>query len=58
MLPFTRYVALAIAAVICFAVIVPMAVHRGQTGLAYGISLAFVAYLVANVVLMRRYPRR
>lgn len=58
MLPFTRYVALAIAAVICFAVIVPLAVHRGQTAVAIGISVAFVIYLAANVVLMRRYPRR
>lgn len=58
MLPFTRYVALAIAAVICFAVIVPLAVHRGQTGLAIVISAAFAIYLVANVVLLRRYPGR
>jgi len=57
-LPFTRYVALAIAAVICFAVIVPLAVHRGQTGVAIAISAAFAVYLVANVVLLRRYPRR
>ena len=58
MLPFTRIVALAIAAVICFAVIVPMALHRGQPALAIGIGAAFVVYLVANVVLLRRYPRR
>jgi uncharacterized membrane protein YraQ (UPF0718 family) len=57
-LPFTRIVALAIAAVICFAVIVPLALHRGQTGLAIGIALAFVVYLIANVALLRRYPRR
>ena len=40
------------------AVIVPLAVHRGQTGVAIAISAAFAVYLVANVVLLRRYPRR
>ncbi|MDQ2991373.1 MAG: hypothetical protein M3R30_00950 [Candidatus Eremiobacteraeota bacterium] len=58
MFSFTRIVALAMAAVICFAVIVPLALKRGEPALAIGISGAFALYIVANVVLMRRYKRR
>lgn len=58
MLPFTRVVALAMAAVVCFVVIVPLALRRGDTALAIGIGLAYVVYAAANVLLMRRYPRR
>ncbi len=58
MFSFTRIVALAIAAVICFAVIIPLALKRGDTALAIFIALAFALYIVANIVLMRRYKRR
>jgi len=57
MLPFARIVAIAMAAVVVFALVVPMALRRGDTAIAIGLSALFAIYLVANVVLMRRYRR-
>ncbi len=57
--PFTRIITVLMFAVLCFVLIVPMALQRGNTLLAVGISIVFVLYLVANVVLWRRMrPRR
>jgi amino acid transporter len=58
MFSFTRVVALAMATVLCFAFLVPLALHRGNTTLAIAISAMFLVYLAANVVLMLRYRRR
>ncbi len=58
MLPFTRIVAVAMAGVIVFAVLVPMALHVGNSTLAIALSVVFIVYLISNIVLMRRFPRR
>ena len=58
MVPFTRIMMVVMFAVICFALIVPMALQRHNTALALGIGTAFVVYLVANVVLWRRMKPR
>ena len=42
-------------AAFCFALIVPMALQRHNVPLAVGIRVAFVAYLIANIVLWRRF---
>ena len=54
MIPLTRIVTVAMFAVLCFVLIVPMALQRHNTMLAIGISVAFMLYLVANVFLWRR----
>jgi hypothetical protein len=41
-------------AVICFGVLVPLALAHGRVALAAGLGAIFVAYAVANVVLWRR----
>ncbi len=56
--PFSRIVTLAMAAVLCFALLVPMALARHNAVLAIVIGIVFVAYLVANVVLWQRMRPR
>lgn len=56
--PITRLFTIAMAAVFCFVLIVPLAMQRHNTLLAAGISALFVAYLVVNVVLWQRSKRR
>jgi amino acid transporter len=56
--PFSRIVTLAMAAVLCFALLVPMALARHNAALAIVIGVVFVAYLVANVVLWQRMRPR
>ncbi|MDP9110200.1 MAG: hypothetical protein M3M96_01005 [Candidatus Eremiobacteraeota bacterium] len=57
--PFSRIVTVAMFAVLCFALVVPMALKRGNMVIAVGITLVFVAYFIANVVLWQRMkPRR
>jgi hypothetical protein len=58
MIPFTRLITVAMFAVLCFALIVPMALQRHNTFLAFGIAIVFVLYLIANVVLWLRMKRR
>jgi hypothetical protein len=53
-IPFTRVVAIVMGAVICFGVLVPLALARGHGALAAGLGAVFVAYAIANVVLWRR----
>lgn len=52
--PITRLFTIAMAGVVCFVLIVPLALQRHNVMLAAGISALFVAYLVTNVVLWRR----
>lgn len=56
--PVTRVVMLLMFAVICFGMLMPMALQRHQTALAVALGAAFVAYVVVNVVLWRRMGRR
>lgn len=56
--PITRLFTIAMGAVFCFVLIVPLAVQRHNMPLAVGISVLFVAYLVVNVVLWQRSKRR
>jgi hypothetical protein len=54
---FSRLIAVAMAAVVCFVLIVPMALRQNNPGLALVISLIFVMYAGANVMLWLRYRR-
>lgn len=55
MIPFTRIFTVIMFAAICFVLIVPMALQRHNTFLAIGISVAFLAYLIVNIILWRRF---
>ena len=57
MFPFTRIVALLMAAVLCFALLVPMSLAAHRAALAVFIVAIFFAYLTANVVLWQRTRR-
>lgn len=52
--PVTRIVTIAMSAVICFALIVPLALRRHNVALAAVVAAVFAAYAIANVVLWRR----
>jgi amino acid transporter len=56
--PFTRIFTIATAAVVCFGLIVPLALQRHQTVVVIGVSVLFVLYLIANIILWRRMNRR
>jgi amino acid transporter len=56
--PFSRIIALVMAAVLCFMLLVPMALARHNVTLALFVSAVFLAYLVANVVLWRHTRSR
>ena len=56
--PFSRIVTIAMAAVLCFALLVPMALARHNAVLAIVVVVVFVAYLVVNVVLWQRMRPR
>ncbi len=54
----SRIVALLMAGVLCFALLVPMSLARHNSALAGLIVVVFFAYLVGNVVLWQRARRR
>jgi hypothetical protein len=53
-IPFTRIITVLMFGVICFALIVPLALQRHEPIIAIGIAIVFVLYLVAQIVLWRR----
>jgi amino acid transporter len=58
MIPFTRILTVLMFGVLCFALIVPLALQRHNMVIAIGISVAFVLYLIANIVLWQRMKPR
>ncbi len=56
--PFSRIIALLMAGVLCFALLVPMSLARHNSALALFVVVVFFAYLIANVVLWQRTRRR
>lgn len=58
MVPLSRIVTLAMAAVICFALLLPAALARHNLALAAFIVIIFAAYASVNVVLWRRLKHR
>jgi uncharacterized membrane protein len=57
-IPVTRILTITMFAAVCFGLIVPMALQRHNTGLAIGISVLFVIYLVLQAVVWRRMKPR
>jgi len=55
--PFSRVIAMAMAAVLCFGLLVPMALARHNAALAVFVAVVFFAYLIGNIVLWRRMRR-
>ncbi len=55
--PFSRIISLLMAAVLCFAVLVPLALARHNAALAIFVSAVFFAYLIGNFVLWQRMRR-
>lgn len=56
--PVTRIVALLMAAVLCFGILVPLSLARHNVGLAVGVGVVYIAYLAANVILWQRMRPR
>lgn len=56
--PITRIIALLMAGILCFGILVPLALARHNTMLAVVIAVIYVAYLAANAVLWQRMRRR
>ena len=58
MLPLTRIVNIAMAAVICFALLLPAALARHNIALAAFVIAIFAAYAGVNLLLWRRLKQR
>lgn len=56
--PFSRIVTILMSAVICFALLLPLAIQRHNLALAILVVGVFTAYLVVNVVLWLRLKPR
>ena len=58
MVPLTRILTIAMAGVVCFALLLPLALARHNAMLAALVVIVFVAYLIVNVLLWQRTNRR
>jgi hypothetical protein len=56
--PVSRIIAIAMAGVLCFGILVPLSLARHNVGLAIFIAVVFIAYLAANVLLWQRMRPR
>jgi hypothetical protein len=56
--PISRLLTIAMAGVVCFLLLIPMALSRHHVTLAYFIGAVYVAYLAVNVVLWQRMRPR
>jgi hypothetical protein len=57
-IPITRIITVLMFGAICFVLIVPLALQHGNVLLAGGITILYIAYLIANVFLWRRMKSR
>jgi len=58
MLPVSRIIALLMAGVLCFVLLVPMSLASHHAALAGFIVFVYLAYLAANIVLWQRTRSR
>jgi hypothetical protein len=56
--PLSRIIAVLMAGVLCFALLVPMALARHNTPLAIFIAVVFNEYFIGNVALWQRMRPR
>lgn len=57
-IPFTRIMTVVMAGIVCFAILMPLALQRHNTLLAAGLAIAYVLYLGANLLLWQRMKPR
>jgi hypothetical protein len=55
--PLSRIVALLMAGVLCFVLLVPMSLARHNAALAIFVVVVFFAYLAGNIVVWQRMRR-
>ncbi len=58
MVPISRLIAMLMAGILCFGILVPMSLARHNVALAVFVAVGFIVYLVANVVLWQRMRPR
>lgn len=58
LLPFSRILALLMAGVLCFALLVPLALQRHNIVLAIFVGLVYILYLIGNVIAWQRMKPR
>jgi hypothetical protein len=56
--PFSRIIAIVMSGVLCFGLLVPLALSRHLPALAAFIAALFLMYLIANIWLWRRMRPR
>jgi hypothetical protein len=56
--PVSRVIAIVMAGVLCFGILVPLSLARHNIGLAVFVAIVFIAYLAANVILWQRMRPR
>jgi heme A synthase len=56
--PLSRIIAVAMAGVLCFALLVPMSLGSHHAAIAVFVVIVFFAYVAGNVVLWQRTRRR
>jgi hypothetical protein len=56
--PISRIIALLMAAVLCFVLLIPLALARHNTALAVFVAIVFAAYFFGNVAIWQRMRRR
>jgi uncharacterized protein (DUF58 family) len=56
--PFSRVLTILMAGVVCFGLIIPIALQRRNAALAVAVGAAYAIYLVVNVLLWRRMRPR
>ena len=56
--PVSRVIAVLMAGVLCFALLVPLALARHSIPLAIVIAVVYIAYLAGNIALWRRMRNR
>lgn len=56
--PISRVVAIVMAGVLCFGILVPLSLARHNIRLAVFTAVVFIAYLAANVILWQRMRPR
>ncbi len=56
--PVSRVIAIVMAGVLCFGILVPLSLAAHKIGLAVFTAVVFIAYLAANVILWQRMRPR
>lgn len=58
LVPISRIVALVMAGILCFGILVPLSLARHSLALAIAVAIVYIAYVIANIVLWQRMRPR